>query len=290
VSKQDILFIINPNSGNKKAKEQIPQLIDNQLDKQIFNSKIIKTEYAGHATKITEEAVKNQIPIVVAIGGDGTVNEIAKVLVNTPSTLGIIPMGSGNGLARELDISMNVEKAIKQLNNQRVFQIDSCKINDIPFFCTAGIGFEAHCADIFSRAGGRGFRNYVKVGLQEYLRYKPLSISFGGADYQAFSMTFANSRQFGNDALVAPNASITDGFVDCTIVNPHPFLSAPLLIGQLFNGTLTNSSYVESFRGKKFNIESEKNFLIHFDGEPLQLTTNQLQISILEKSLRVLVG
>jgi diacylglycerol kinase (ATP) len=290
VSKQDILFIINPNSGNKKAKEGIPQLIDKYLEKTLFNSKIIKTEYAGHATKLTEEAVKNQVPYIVAIGGDGTVNEIAKVLTNTSSTLGIIPMGSGNGLAREMDISMKVEQAIAQLNSLRIRQIDSCFINEIPFFCTAGIGFEAHCADVFSRMGGRGFRNYVKVGLKEYWNYKPLSIVFGGADYQVFSMTFANSRQFGNDALVAPKASITDGFVDCTIVNPHPFLSAPLLIGQLFSGTLPDSRYVESFRGKKFSLESEKNFLIHFDGEPFQLNSNQLKVRIEERSLRILGG
>ncbi len=287
---QDILFIINPNSGNKKAKEAIPEMLENRLDKSIFKHQIVKTEYAGHATKISEEAIKNQIPYIVAIGGDGTVNEIAKVLVNTDSALGIIPMGSGNGLARELDISMNIENAITQLNSLRIRQIDSCLINETPFFCTAGIGFEAHCAAIFANTKGRGFRNYVKVGLQEYWKYQPLSIDFNGADYQVFSMTFANSRQFGNDALVAPNASITDGFVDCTILNPHPFLSAPLLIGQLFNGTLPNSKYVEAFRGKRFNLEAEKNFLIHYDGEPLQLNTNQLKISILERSLKVLVG
>lgn len=289
VSKQDILFIINPNSGNKKAKSEIPQLIENQLDKRLFNSKIIQTEYAGHATKITEDAVRKQVEIVVAIGGDGTVNEIAKVAVGTDTTVGIIPMGSGNGLARELGISMTPSKAIEQLNQASRIKIDSCEINENPFFCTAGVGFDAHCAEVFSKLSSRGLRNYIKVGLQEYWKYKPLQITFAGLDYQVFSMTFANARQFGNDALVAPSATIDDGFIDCTILNPHPFLAAPLLIGQLFNGTLPDSQYVEAFRGKKFTVNSEKNFLIHYDGEPMQLSTNELKVRVFEKSLNVMM-
>jgi diacylglycerol kinase (ATP) len=289
VNKQAIWFIVNPISGGKKKHQKIVQLIDNQLDKNIYLPEIHYTEYAGHATKIAAEAVNQQIPFVVAIGGDGTVNEVGKALINTKTALGIIPTGSGNGLARELEIPMKPAKAIESLNTPINKQIDVCFVNETPFFCTAGVGFDAHCAEIFAQKTGRGLWNYVKVGFTEFWKYKPLKCEFAGNDYEVFSITFGNASQFGNDAYITPTAVLDDGFIDCTIISPPSVLQALRMISQLFNGNIHSSELSENYRGIKFKLKSEQDFLIHFDGEPLQMKSKELTVSILEKGLRVMI-
>ena len=289
MNKQAIWFIVNPISGGKKKHQKIVQLIDSQLDKKIYSAEIYYSEYAGHATKIASEAVKQQIPFVVAIGGDGTVNEIGKALINTKTALGIIPTGSGNGLARELEIPMKPEKAIESLNTPINKQIDVCFVNETPFFCTAGVGFDAHCAEIFAQKTGRGLWNYVKVGFTEFWKYKPLKCEFAGNDYEVFSITFGNASQYGNDAYITPTAELDDGFIDCTIISPPSAWQALRMISQLFSGNIHSSELSENYRGTKFKLKSEQDFLIHYDGEPLRLNSNELIISILEKGLRVMI-
>lgn len=289
MNKQAIWFIVNPISGDKKKHQKTVQLIDNQLDTQIYSPTIHYTNYAGHATVIAKEAVKQQIPFVVAIGGDGTVNEIGKALINTETALGIIPTGSGNGLARELEIPMNIKKAIESLNTPINKQIDVCFVNETPFFCTAGVGFDAHCAEIFAQKTKRGFWNYVKIGFAEFWKYKPLKCVFAGNDYEVFSITFGNAAQFGNNAYITPTAIVDDGFIDCTIINPPSALAALRMIAQLFSGNIHSSKLSENYRGTKLKLKSEQNILIHYDGEPLQLKTNELTISILEKGLRLII-
>lgn len=289
MNKQAIWFIVNPNSGAKKNHKHIVQLIDSQIDKNIYLHEIYYTEYAGHATEIAAEAVKKQIAIVVAIGGDGTVNEVGKALINTKTALGIIPTGSGNGLARELEIPLKPALAIESLNTPVSKQIDVCYVNNIPFFCTAGVGFDAHCAEVFSKKSGRGLWNYVKVGFTEFWKWKPLKCVFAGNDYEIFSITFGNASQFGNNAYITPTAVIDDGYIDCTIINPPSGLQALPMIAQLFNGNIHSSELSENYRGTKFKLKTEQNCLIHYDGEPLQLDTNELVFSISEKSLRVII-
>ena len=289
MNKQAIWFIVNPISGGKKVHKSIVELIDSQLDKQVYLPKICYTEYAGHATIIAEEAVKNGIPTVVAIGGDGTVNEVGKALIHTNTALGIIPTGSGNGLARELGIPMKAVKAIESLNTPISKQIDVCYANDVPFFCTAGIGFDAHCAEIFSKMKGRGLMNYVKVGFSEFWKYQPFKCVFGANDYEVFSITFGNASQFGNNAYITPTAIIDDGLIDCTIISPPSAWQALPMIAQLFNGNIHSSDLSENYRGTKFKLSNDQNFLIHYDGEPLRLNTNELIISISEKCLRVIL-
>ncbi|MDZ7934614.1 MAG: diacylglycerol kinase family protein [Emticicia sp.] len=289
MNKQAVWFIVNPISGGKKKHQEIINLIDNQLDKNIYIPKVYYTEYAGHATEIAAEAVKNNIPMVVAIGGDGTVNEVGKALINTKTALGIIPTGSGNGLARELQIPLKPAKAIESLNTPVSKQIDVCYVNDIPFFCTAGVGFDAHCAEIFSKKSGRGLWTYIKVAFAEFWKSEPLKCVFAGNDYEVFSITFGNASQFGNDAYITPTAVIDDGMIDCTIISPPSAFQALSMISQLFNGNIHSSELSENYRGTKFKLQNEQNFLIHYDGEPLQLPANELIISISEKSLRVII-
>lgn len=289
MNKQAIWFIVNPISGGKNVHQSIVKLIDNQLDKRLYSPKICYTEYAGHATEIAEESVKNGIPTVVAIGGDGTVNEVGKALIHTNTALGIIPTGSGNGLARELEIPMKAAKAIESLNTPISKIIDVCYANEVPFFCTAGIGFDAHCAEIFSKTKGRGMLNYVKVGFTEFWKYKSLNCIFGANNYEVFSITFGNASQFGNNAYITPTAIIDDGLIDCTIISPPSPLQALSMIAQLFNGNIHSSELSENYRGTKFKVSTEQNLLIHYDGEPLRLNTNELTIRISEKSLRVII-
>jgi diacylglycerol kinase (ATP) len=289
VDKQAIWFIVNPISGGKKKHSKIVELIDRQLDTKIYLPKICYTEYAGHATEIAAEAVKNNVPTVVAIGGDGTVNEVGKALIHTKTALGIIPTGSGNGLARELEIPLKPANAIESLNTPVSKQIDVCYVNDLPFFCTAGVGFDAHCAEIFSKKSERGLWTYIKVAFTEFWKSKPLKCVFAGNDYEVFSITFGNASQFGNNAYITPTAVIDDGFIDCTIISPPSVLQSLRMISQLFNGNIHSSELSENYRGTKFKLKSEQNFLIHYDGEPLQLNTNELIISISEKSLRVII-
>ncbi len=290
MNKQAIWFIVNPISGGKKKHQKIVQLIGSQLDKQMYLPEIHYTEYAGHATEIADEAVKKNIPVVIAIGGDGTVNEVGKALINSKTALGIIPTGSGNGLARELEIPMKPKLAIESLNTPIFKQIDVCFVNDLPFFCTSGIGFDAHCAEIFSKMSGRGLWNYVKVGFTEFWKYKPLKCIFAGNDYEVFSITFGNASQFGNNAYITPTAIIDDGFIDCTIINGKPSVfKAVKMISQLFSGNIHSSGLSENYRSTKFKLKSEHDFLIHYDGEPLRLTSNELIISILDKGLRVMI-
>jgi YegS/Rv2252/BmrU family lipid kinase len=289
VSKQEIWFVVNPFSGRKKNHQAIISLIENQLDKKKYQAKVIPTKAAGHATDLAYEASEKKVPYIVAMGGDGTVNETAKALIGSKTALGIIPLGSGNGLARELGIPMKPHKVIEQLNKVTIKQIDTCFVNNIPFFCTAGVGFDAHCADVFSRMSGRGLLNYVRAGFQEFWAYKPLACNFGGNDYKVFSITFGNARQFGNNAYITPIAKIDDGFIDCTLLNPLPVWEVPVIVSKLFNKTIQESPYAEVYRGAKFKLKGEENLLIHYDGEPLRLDTAELTISIREKSLHVMI-
>lgn len=169
--KTKILFIMNPKSGVGR-KDSIPELIDKYIDKDLFDYQIANTEYAGHATELAQQATQDKIDIVAAIGGDGTVNEVGKALVNTDTAIGIIPTGSGNGLARHLAIPVNIKKSLQILNQACIHELDYGTINDIPFFCTCGMGFDAFISMKFAEAGKRGVITYVQKVLEEGLKYE----------------------------------------------------------------------------------------------------------------------
>lgn len=230
MSKQKILFIINPNSGgkskNKNIEEKIRKIIPGNASELIFEY----TARAGHATEIVSEYLGKGLGHFVAVGGDGTVNEIAARLRNTGALLSIIPLGSGNGLARHLNISFELKKAVKTILDKKIKIIDSGEINGIPFFCTAGIGFDAYCAHIFNNGKhGRGLANYVRIILSNFLTYKTNSCTFEGSPVEYFSMSFGNADQFGNNAYITPKAVIDDDFLDCTLIKKHPVSHGPEL-------------------------------------------------------------
>lgn len=253
------------------------------------NCELFFTDYVGHATEIAQRAVSEGIQKVVAIGGDGTVNEVGKGLIDSNTALGIIPIGSGNGLARHLKIPLKIDKSIQFAINQPVAKIDVCFLNDIPFFCTAGVGFDAVVANEFSKQQSRGLKTYAKMALKSFRTFKPEIYQLDNyEDKTAFAITFANATQYGNNAIISPESKIDDGLIEMVLLKPFPFGAAPIIGVRLFRGTLPNSRYIEMKSEENFSLKSKNNFLIHYDGEPLQLNTNEIKISIKKQSLKVI--
>lgn len=287
---QEIWFIINFFSGtNSPAKKK---LIINEI-KKIPNAILFFTEYPNHASEIAADAIKKQVKKVIAVGGDGTINEVGSILRGNEVPMGIVPIGSGNGLARHLKIPMNSKKAIQKAINGQEFVIDTCTVNEIPFFCTAGLGFDAYVANNFAKKSTRGFLTYIFTTIQSFIVFKPLELivgkDTGHQDYLAFAITVANASQYGNDAQVAPESEIDDGLLDLVLLKPFSALNAIGLAWRLFHQSFSKSKFVETVKGESFKIIAKSPCLIHFDGEPKQLDTNELVFKIDEKKLKVIV-
>ena len=290
--KKRIVFVVNPISGTQ-GKKAILKWIDERLDRSLYDYSIVKTEYAGHATQIAANAVQEKVDVVVAIGGDGTINEIARSLVHTDTALGIIPCGSGNGLARHLRIPMEPKAAIDILNCGSELCIDYGKINNIPFFCTCGVGFDAFISLKFADSGKRGLLTYLENTLHESLTYQPETYEIeneeGTMKYKAWLIACGNASQYGNDAYIAPQASLTDGLMDVTIMEPFTVLDVPSLSFQLFNKTIDQNSRVKTMRAKKIKIHRVNDGVMHFDGDPL-MAGKELEVEIIPAGLRVIAS
>lgn len=287
-----ILFIINPISGTV-SKAGIPDAIDKYLDKTKFNYEIVKTEYAGHATELSTQAAKDGYDVVVAIGGDGTVNEVARGIVHTNTALAIIPCGSGNGLARHLMIPLNVKKSLEIINNCEIHDLDYCVINDHDFFCTCGMGFDAFISFKFAEAGKRGPITYVQQILEKGLSYKPETYEVeddeGTHHYKAFLITCANASQYGNNAYIAPQASMRDGLMDVVVMEPFDILEAPQIAIDMFGKTLDKSSRIKTFRTKRLHIHRSSEGPIHYDGEPV-MTGADIDVHVEPKGIKIVVN
>jgi len=212
---------------------------------------------------------------VVAVGGDGTVNEVAQGLIGTNTVMGIVPMGSGNGLARELGISMNMHKSARALVKGENLQLDVCKLNDQRFLCTSGIGFDAMIADKMSKAASRGFLKYVQLVVQESIFFKPLDIrmKIDGVliEESVFLITFANASQFGNNAYIAPAASMTDDLIDVVVVRKFSKIWMPVFAVALFCKLIPKLPFVDCYKAKQIELELADTPYYHFDGEPGKL-------------------
>ena len=271
MSRLNILFIINPISGGKD-KLKIPALIDAYLDRTKFRANFRITEYIGHASELAAEAAAKEFDVIVAVGGDGTVNEIAAKVLQHKKILGVIPFGSGNGLARFLNIPMNAVEALKVINNFDIKVIDTARFND-KFFCNmAGIGFDAHISAVFAGKKSRGLAGYLKVGIREIINYKPEKywLNVDGVEYirEASVISIANSSQYGNNAHISPSASVTDGLLDVCIIKRLSLHRLPILAYQMFNAKTDHSDMVEIIRGSNIRIVRNHEGSIHIDGEP----------------------
>jgi YegS/Rv2252/BmrU family lipid kinase len=270
-TQKPILFIVNPVSGIGKHKG-VEHLIAEHLDKNLFDPEIVYTAGPGDATTISRKAAESGIEIVVAVGGDGTVNETAAGLVGTATALAIVPAGSGNGLARHLGIPMNLKRAIDVINRGKILKIDTATINDQLFVNVAGVGFDASVAKKFAVAGKRGFSTYLRITANSYKDYVPkqYSLIIDGKVYKrrALLISFANSSQFGNNTSIDPAASITDGYIDVCIVGKVPLWKAFFLTPLLFLKKFDQTKYVEIIRAKEVILKRRKGKNIHLDGDP----------------------
>lgn len=290
--KKKAVFIINLKSGTSD-KAAIPDLIDTTLDKELFDYEIAVTEYAGHASEIAAKAKDNGIDVAVAVGGDGTVNEVARAIVHSNTALGIIPCGSGNGLARHLLLPINARKAIEVINRCEIRDLDYGIINGYPFFCTCGMGFDAFVSMKFAEAGKRGPITYIENVLREGLKYKPETYTIedenGIARHKAFLISCANASQYGNNAYIAPQASMSDGLMDVIIMEPFDLLEAPQISIDMFNKTLNKSSKIKTFKCQKLHIHRDSPGVIHYDGDPV-MTGEDITVELKPKGVKIIVN
>lgn len=289
---EKILFIVNPVSGANRRKD-MAQLIKANIDPARLDAIITMTEFRGHATMLAEDALKKGIKKIVAIGGDGTINETARALLNMDAAFGIIPSGSGNGLARHLRIPLDTVRALQLLNNPKIISIDTGNANGRAFFCTAGVGFDAHIGKVFADKKVRGFQTYISSAFNEFFRYKPstykLLIEETETEKKAFCITFANASQYGNNAFICPDADIADGFLDICVIEPFPLYSAFDMARRLFQKSIFNSKYVNRVRIKQFLLRSDQNMILHLDGEPHE-DGKEISVKVLPGSLKVMVS
>jgi diacylglycerol kinase (ATP) len=292
-NKINILFIVNPKAGiTIKSKLLIRLLAGRYLDSRKYKPEVRFTKHASHATELAKEAIEKGIPTVIAVGGDGTVNEVASALVNTSTTLGILPTGSGNGLAHHLRIPMNLIQALKVINGGKSKQIDTVSINGRLFTSIAGIGFDATVAEKFASSGVRGFVSYMRIILQEFRKYEPrdYNITIDGEPYfrTALMISFANSDQFGFHSRIAPQAKIDDGFLDICVVGKPSVLKVFFIAPRVFFGSLGKTGYVEYFKGSRVELTGIESANVNIDGEAVKMDKN-VSIKVNPLSLRVIV-
>jgi len=274
VQKEKIFLIINKYAGHGAGIRAI-DLVVPVLKKGGYSAEHSFTQYPGHATELASKASADGYDLVVAVGGDGTVNEVAQGLIGTNTKMGIIPMGSGNGLARELGISTNMRKSARTLINGKTLQLDVCKLNDQRFLCTSGIGFDALIAHKMSKSSSRGFLKYIKLVIQESIFYKPIEVrlKIDGIQIEepAFLITFANASQFGNNAFIAPGASMTDGLIDVVVVRKFAKIWMPVFAVALFLKLIPKLPFVDCYKAIQIELELADTPYYHFDGEPGKL-------------------
>jgi len=290
--KKRILFIINPISGVGQ-KHLVEKYASSILDSSTCTFKFVYTQRRLHAKDIAIKEAGNH-DIIVAVGGDGTVNEIASGLLGSNCSIAIIPTGSGNGLARCLGIPMNIKKALKLIQNGHAKKIDMFSCNNNYFVNVAGIGFDAEVGHLFEMAKNRGFLSYLKITLLELLYFQPqkytLHIDGKSLELQALLVSFANSNQWGNNVKIAPKALVDDGIIDVTVLKKFPFLLGPVIGFRMLTGSIISSKYVEYYKTTKAVIIKEDLPLkYHLDGEPLIEVGNSLHFNVHQKMLSVIV-
>ncbi len=289
-TKKRIAFVINPISGTSDKKD-LPDLINEVLDAERWETPtIVFTEYAGHGKKLSKQYASEGYDVVVACGGDGTMNEVASGLIGSNTAFSIVPYGSGNGLARHLGISMTPRKALKQINEGSRREMDYGLVDNEPFFCTCGTGFDAHISHTFANANTRGLFTYIKIIVKEYFKYKSykykLSFGEGYISRRAFLITFANASQYGNMAYIAPHASTRDGLMDICILDPFPIYAIPRLAWQLFMKRIDQSRHVTIMQASRVVLSRPYEGEFHIDGEPINLGTD-ICVEIVPKGLTV---
>ena len=292
--KKKIIFIVNPISGHHN-KNNFPNLVENHIDRNKYDYKIVFTEYANHAGELTMKAIEDGYDFIAAVGGDGTINEVAKCLIGKPQTLIIVPYGSGNGLARHLELPFKVEKLVTEvINKGSVVKIDTATINGVPFVSIAGVGFDALIADYFAKDENRGFMTYAKLITGEYPNFRPKEYTLILDDKETieckpFFVTFANSSQFGYNAEISPKASVQDGLIDVCIFKKPNILEVPIVATYFLAKQIDKSNFIDIYKAKKIQLIRKKDEVVNVDGEPVQMDKDII-VEINPLSLNILLS
>lgn len=289
---RNILFIVNKKAGTDE-KKRFPEQVKKILDGKQFSYDIVYTQYRGHAIELTRDAVRNKTDIIAAVGGDGSVNEVAQALPGKESLLAIIPKGSGNGLARALGIPLQTESAIALLSRNHEMAIDVGFANGHLFLSNAGVGFDTLIARLFADNKGRGLLNYSKLVINAIRHYQSatykLETESEALEEKAFFITAANGNQFGYNFKIAPDAKLNDGLLDICIMKPLHWSHLPAVSLRALSGKLSGSKFVKHIRCRQLVISSEETLeWMQVDGDALQVTNNRVEIVLQEKAIRIL--
>lgn len=288
-----VTVIANPISGTHKKGKIISYTLD-RLRASGYEVEYKKTEYHGHATEIAAQAVAEGIPLIIAIGGDGTVNEVATAMVGKDSVLGIIPCGSGNGLARHLGLPMSSKKAVDVIIDGHTEKIDACKVNGHYFFCTFGMGFDAEVAAHFAEHGKRGIFNYIKSAVYVNRHYSPEYYVINSPDENIedrfLIVTVGNASQYGNNAFIAPRASIKDGSLDIVLIHPTGLPGRLKMALQMFTKSLSPGKKIKMFQAPEITVANKEHnrFHAHLDGESVSFD-DKLFLECIPSALKVIV-
>lgn len=285
-------FIYNPRSGHNARNPYLLKRAHEFVAQHRLDTSIVQTTHPLHASELARKAIEDGCRIVVAIGGDGTMNEVASALVGTDAMLGLIPCGSGNGLGRHLGIPGPGKGAFRTLLNGEPRAIDTGTANGFPFFNAMGLGFDAEISHRFNKLTRRGLEAYARTAISAFFRFRPqqCTIRNGDTSFQtpAFIVSIANSDQYGNDCFIAPGAQVDDGLLNVTVLKKVDLLNAVPLALRLFTRSIDGSSNVRRLTGSHFVIERQNPGLIHTDGETHE-TANVIDINVRPRSLRILV-
>jgi YegS/Rv2252/BmrU family lipid kinase len=283
------LFLVNARSGVRRQRG-IDALIRDVCGH--LEHDVVACGAKEELDEIVARAERDGVDVVYAVGGDGTVHETAKRLIGRRVALGVVPTGSGNGFARQIGLPMDVRASLQSCRGGRIETIDTARVNGLPFLATMGVGFDAAVAEAFASAGTRGLRTYVRVGVREARRFKSdeYEVHVDGAPrtLRAFAVVVANAAHYGNNARIAPLASLQDGVLDVVTVGEINLLQAAALVPRLFRGTIDKSKHVTVTRGTRVEIRRPHPGPAQLDGEPL-LLAERLEVEIVPRSLRVLV-
>ena len=291
--KEKILFIVNPISGHHD-KSKFPSIVDALIDKDKFEYTIKLTERGGHAAELTKQAIEDQYDIIVAVGGDGTINEVATNMIGASQTFAIVPYGSGNGLARHLHLPLKPKKIITEVINKGVkAKIDTATMNGVPYISIAGVGFDAIIADFFAKDPNRGFKTYVKLVTEKYFKFKPEKYHLTlddkeEIDCEPLFISFANSNQFGFNAAVSPHASLNDGLLDVCIFKKPSFIQVPWVAERLLTQKIDHTHFVDIHKASKIKVIREKKDIANIDGEAVMMEKD-ITVEILPLSLNILL-
>jgi diacylglycerol kinase (ATP) len=286
-----LLFIVNPVAGGK-SKTSFADLIGSLLGNDLPYRIVCWEKPDQDLKSLIFNNIETDTDVVVAVGGDGTINKIASVLINTDLALGIIPMGSGNGIARHLGIPINPEKAIGVLKTGNIINIDVCKMNKKYYVTTAGVGFDAYVSRLFHESAKRGFITYILISLRALFSYKQkkYTLQMGGEKIKekAFLITFANASQWGNNVFIAPDASLHDGMLDVVIIKKPDFFNIFTVSYKLLNKTINNSRFVKTIRTNDITLIRKKKGEVHYDGES-DVMKKKIRFQVIPDALKVIV-